>query len=486
MSDLICVFDVGTTGARTIIFDINGKEIAKDYEEYHIPKQAVGISEHNPLIWWNAIKKTCNAISHKVNVNDIIGISAAFLRQTVTFLDNKATVLHPALTWMDEREESSAKDWVEQEGAFRRAMPKILWIKRNRPEIFEKTSKIAFVDTYILNKLCDVLVTDPTNGYWGILNLETLKWDESLADAYDIPVSLWPDLKFPGEVIGELSSEAAKDLNIPINIPIIMGSGDQQCSALGLGVIESGQAKITMGTGTFVDYVFDKPVKPAEGIPIFSIPTPIKGKWNIEATMPGTGTAMKWFRDNFSQLQIQESIKKQINVYDILANEASTIPPGSEGLLVIPLYLFRKGTIHGLGWNHTRAHLIRAIMESAALSAQMYLQIIEAMCRGKVSEIKADGGAMKSPLWAQILADITSKKILLPEEKDGAAMGAAILGFYGTKIYDSFEKAISNMVRFDDIIEPIKQNERTYKKLKRIFMPLLLDSYEKKRVTKDL
>ncbi|GAG26654.1 unnamed protein product, partial [marine sediment metagenome] len=262
-----------------------------------------------------------------------------------------------------------AKDWVEQEGAFRRAMPKILWIKKNKPEIFEKTSTIAFVDTYILNKLCEIIVTDPTNGYWGILNLKTLKWDEDLAEAYEVPMNLWPDIKFPGEVIGELSSKAAKDLHLPNNIPVIMGSGDQQCSALGLGVIETGQAKITMGTGTFVDYVVDKPVSPAKGIPIFSIPTPIKGKWNIEATMPGTGTVMKWFKDNFSQLQIQESIEKQINVYDILTSEASMVPPGSEGLLVLPLYLFRKGAIHGLGWNHTRAHLIRAIMESAALSA---------------------------------------------------------------------------------------------------------------------
>ncbi|MHA2088007.1 MAG: FGGY family carbohydrate kinase, partial [Promethearchaeota archaeon] len=311
MSDLICVFDVGTTGARTIVFDINGKVIARDYEEYHIPKQVVGISEQDPLMWWNAIRNTCNTVSKKVNVNDIIGISAAFLRQTVTFLDKKGEPLHPALTWMDEREEWNEKESIKQEDVFRRAIPKILWIKRNKPEIFEKTSKIAFVDTYILKKICETIVTDPTNGYWGILSLETLNWDQDLAEAYEIPIDLWPEIKFPGEIIGELSSGASKELNLPNNIPIIMGSGDQQCSALGLGVIETGQAKITMGTGTFIDYVADNPIKPPEGIPIFSIPTPIKGKWNIEANMPGTGTAMKWFKDNFSQLQIQESIEKQ-------------------------------------------------------------------------------------------------------------------------------------------------------------------------------
>jgi len=369
------------------------------------------------------------------------------------------------------------------------AVLKILWLKNNKPDLYNQAFKIFFPDTYIYMKLCgkDLFVTDPINGFTGIMNKETLDWDPKLAESYGIPIELWPELHTPGEIIGELLSEAAGNLGLKSNIPVVLGGGDQQCAALGLGVIEKGQAKVTTGSVTCVDYVTgDIPVSPAGDIPIFPVPHVIKGKWIIEGAMPGTGTAFKWFKDNFSQLQIKECEEKHLNVYTELAKEAEGIKPGSEGLLFVPLYMFKKGTIHGLGWNHTRAHMIRAIMESAALSAQMYMGMLEAIGGAKVSEVKSDGGAMNSDVWAQIFADIMSKKILVPEIRDGAAMGAAILGFYGCKKYNSLNDAIEKMVRFEKEFNPIKANVKIYKKLNRLFMPTALDIYQKKRVTKDL
>ena len=113
--------------------------------------------------------------------------------------------MHPAITWMDERGETSAKDW-DTDADLRRILPKILWIKENKPEIFNKVFKIITPDTFVYMKLCDACVTDPTNGMWGMLNKITLNWDEKLAELYGLPIDLWPDLHFPGDVIGELNS----------------------------------------------------------------------------------------------------------------------------------------------------------------------------------------------------------------------------------------------------------------------------------------
>jgi len=487
MNEKICVFDVGTTGARTVIFDLNGKEIIKAYEEYPLTEQSVGISEQNPIIWWNAVKNTCNEVikSGIVDPNEIIGIVGTFQRATVTLIDNNGEVLHPALTWMDEREVSDFRELQEERG-LRRIIPKILWFKNNKPELYDRAFKIICTDSYIYMKLCGECVTDPTNAINGILNMDTLRWDENLADLYDIPIKLWPELHKPGEVIGKLSNEAAMALGLNQDTPIILGGGDQQCAALGLGVVNDGQAKITTGTGIFVDLVFDRPIQPAGDIPIFSFPHVVEGKWVIEGVMPGTGSALKWFKDNFSQLQIKESEEANTDVYDLLSKEAEQVSPGSNGLLFVPLYVFRKGTIHGLSFNHKRAHMIRAIMESAVLSAQMYLNIIEGMAKVKTTELKVDGGGMNSDFWAQMFADVIDKKILIPEIKDGAALGAAILGFYGLGKYSSLNDAIEEMVRFVGVKNPIKENTKIYKKLIRIFMPAVLDINDKKRVTKNL
>ena len=445
----------------------------------------MGVSEQDPMMWWTATKNTCNQVVKRINVNDVIGISGGILRVNATIIDKNGEILHPAMLAMDER----GMDFQAEEG-LRLSIPKILWLKNEKPEIFNKVYKIIFPDTYIYMNLCgkDYCITEPTNGIYGIMNMNTLDWDTNLASKYDLPVDLWPELRTPGEVISELSSKAAGELGLKSNIPVVLGGGDQQCSALGMGVINPGQAKVTMGTYTFVNYVTgNEPAKiVTEEIPIFPIPHVIKGKWMLEGAMPGTGIALKWFKDNFSQLQIKECEEKNLNVYDILIKEAEEVSPGSEGLLFVPLQMFRKGTIHGLGWNHTRAHMIRAIMESAALSAQMYLGMVEAIGRAKTTEIKADGGGMHSDLWAQILSDVMDKKILIPEIKDCSALGAAILGYYGLKKYNSIDNAIEKMVRFEKEFNPIKANVKVYKKLNRLFMPTVLDIYQKKRVTKNL
>ncbi|MFX1326153.1 MAG: FGGY-family carbohydrate kinase [Promethearchaeota archaeon] len=487
MSDLICVFDVGTTGTRTIVFDTNGREITKAYEEYPVVKQPVGISEQDPRTWWNGIKNTCNKVvkNGKVDLDDIVGIAATFHRATTTIIDKNNEILHPALTWMDEREVTDMSSFQE-EGGLRRAIPKILWLKNNKPDLFTKTYKIISPDSFVYMKLCGICATDPSNGIYGILNMQTLKWDENLAELYDIPIDLWPELHASGEIIGELSTESANILGLKPNIPIILGGGDQQCAALGLGVVNTGQAKVTIGTGTFVDYVVDGPIQAAGDVPIFSLPHVIEGKWVIEGTMPGTGTALQWFKDNFSQLQVKECEDKNLNVYEILDREAEKAPPASEGLLFIPLYIFRKGTIHGLSLNHSRSHMIRAILESAALSAQMYLNMLEAMGRINTTELRVDGGGMNSNFWAQMFADIIGKPVMVPEIKDGAALGAAILGFYGCGKFSNTDDAIKSMVRFIDTKIPNKENSKIYKKLTRIFMPAVLEINEKKRITKDL
>ncbi len=484
MSENLLVFDVGTTGARSIVFNTEGREILKFYEEYPTTRQPPGISEQDPKIWWDTIKTTCQKVAKNkaIKPNEISGICATFQRATVSIVDKNGEVLHPALTWMDEREITTFKEFQE-EGGLRRTIPKLLWLKNNHPNLFEKAHKIIFPDVYCYMKLCGEIVTDSTNGIWGIINMQSLKWDEKLAELYDLPVDLWPELHKHGEVIGELSSEAAEILGLKRGIPIILGGGDQQCAALGLGVINKGQAKSTQGTGTFIDYVVDAPIPPPGGIPIFSLPQVVEGKWVIEGVMPGTGTALKWFRDNFSQLQTKECATKDINIFDALSEEAKQVPPGSEGFLIIPLYIFKKGTIYGMGFGHTRGYFVRALMESAALSAQMYLSLLEGMAKQKVDELKVDGGGMNSDLWCQIFADIIKKPIQVAENKDGAALGAAILGFNGLKTYSSHEDAVKNMVRFAETKQPIKENSKVYKKLIRVFMTTVLEIDQKKRLT---
>jgi len=475
----LVVFDVGTTAAKTIIFDAYGFIVRKAYQEYPTETPSPGIVEQNPEDWWMAIKASAKKAldPSKIDLKAVAGIGVTTQRATVAPVDKNAEVLYPAMTWMDARRSPSA-DALSEQYPQRGTISKILWLKDNSPGIFKKAYRFITVDAYIYYKLTGNFVSDFTNSAYGLLDIRKLGWSDELSDATKIPVEKFPSLLPSGEVAGELLPEAASEVGLAAGTPVVMGGGDQQCSALGLSAISPGIIKATTGTGTFIDAVIDKPLFDLYD-PLtrtFCIPHVIPNKWAFEAVLPGTGLTYRWFRDQFSLQEVDTARSVGVDPYDILNLEAASVKPGSDGLILIPLFMFSRGIVWGLSFSHTKAHLARAILESTGYGMNFFVEVLGGQGI-PVSEIRVDGGGARSLLWRQIQADITRKPIVLTRViEDASALGAAILTSYGVGLHKTIDEAIAAMVKVTEKISPIPENCEVYNRIYPKFADMFLQT----------
>ncbi len=472
----IAVFDVGTTVVRSIIFSLNGFSLGSSYEEYPTISETPGQSEQIPEKWWESACRTmqCALKEARISPSDIAAVSVCTQRATVFPVNKRGEALYRALTWMDSRISPSAKMLKEKIGQ-RESLNKILWIKDNFPSVFKETFKFLFVDSYFYFKLAGVFVSDRSNAFYGPFNVERLCWDDELAEEIGTPLDKWVDVQPSGTIIGEVTEAAAKETGLKAGIPVVIGGGDQQCSCVGVGAVKPGLTKVTTGTGTFVDVPIDKPIYDPLGI-LFTLPHVIEGKWMLEGVIPGTGGILRWFRDNFGHLEKEVAEAIEVDAYSILEDEAETVKPGSDGLLVIPLFNFGKGSIHNLSFSHSRKHIVRAIMECNGFGIRGILEMISGM-GVPVDELRIDGGGARSKLWRQIQADITGKRVAVPQLEEAGALGAAILAAKGVGLFRSLEDAVKTMVKIVEIREPNFENKRIYDEIHPVFMKILLSSY---------
>jgi xylulokinase len=475
----LVIFDIGTTAAKTIIFDASGSILYKAYQEYPTQTPSPGIVEQNPEDWWIAIKTSAKKAFHlsKIDPKAVAGIGVITQRATVAPVDKNAEILYPAMTWMDARSSPSADAFSEQYPQ-RGMLSKILWLKDNLPNVFEKAYKFITVDAYVYYKLTGNFVSDFTNSAYGPLDIERLRWSDELSDAAKIPIEKFSSLLSSGKIVGELLPQAASEVGLAAGTPVVVGGGDQQCSALGLNAISPGIIKATTSTGTFVDAVIDKPLFDLYD-PLtrtFCIPHVIPNKWAFEAVLPGTGLIYRWLRDQFSLKEVETARSVGVDPYDILNLEATSVKPGSDGLIVIPLFMFSRGIVWGLSFSHTKAHLARAILESSGYGMNFFIEVMGGQGI-EVSEIRVDGGGARSPLWRQIQADITGKPIVLTRViEDASALGAAILTSYGVGIHKTIYKAIAAMVKVTDKIAPIPENREVYNSIYPKFADIFLQT----------
>ncbi|TXT57457.1 MAG: Autoinducer 2 kinase LsrK [Candidatus Thorarchaeota archaeon] len=469
---LFAIFDVGTTGTRSVVVDEEGRELSKAYEEYPQKPRDIKIHEELAETYWRTACNTMQrAISEFGSAEGIVGVVLATTRDCVTPVDKEGKPLAPTVTWVDNRSTETAKEMAEDIGP-RKSVNKIMWFKENRPQLFSRAYKFIHLDAYLNYRLCGEMVSEPSNARYGPIDHETLKWSEELCEQTGIPIDNLAEIKPPGTTIGGITAEAAKRTSLRKGTLVIMGSGDQQCSALGTGTIKKGVLKATTGTGTFVITHTEEHIE--DPYVMFSNPSAIPGKWILEGVTPGTGLAYRWYRDNYCEPEKMMAAQSDAAAYDLMERSAREVPAGSDGLVIFPFMAYNKGIFYNVGFQHTRAHIARAIMEANGYSINMYVQMMEGILDIEFNEMRIDGGGANSSLWRQIMADCTNKTVLLPRSRDSTVIGAAILGTIGTGVYGSYEEAASNMLRIEERREPIPENVAIYEKQFGIFNKLML------------
>jgi xylulokinase len=492
----VLTIDVGTTGCKVILFDKYGKIISKSSSYFDTKYSYAHWAEQDPEDWWRATVYAIKHALHKVDPKKVIGISLTGQMSGVVLIDENKKAIRPCIIWMDRRAIKQAeevkkifneKDVYEISG--HRIDPaffaiKLLWIKENEKSKFNKAKYFLLPKDYIRMKLCNSIATDygDASGTM-LLDIRKRDWAIELIEGLKLPFEKFPKLLESYEIAGELVEKSAKAFGLKAGIPVITGSGDGLCAALGAGVVKQGICHEVTGTSTVIS-VCSKSLNYDPEMRVIMNCYIIPKVWLIEAPMSTTGAILEWFKNNFL------SYKNKANVYELMNKEASKVSIGCNGLILLPYFMGERspiwdpkarGILFGLTLSHSKGHFIRAIFEGVAFSLNQIIELFENIGI-KIKEIRSTGGGSKSKIWNQIKANVTGKPVNTLKTEETTLLGAMILAFYGLGFYKSLKDASDRIVEIAERNLPKKSLYTQYLKYYSIFKqlyPRIKDLFQK-------
>jgi len=413
--------DIGTSGTKTILMDTQGHLIAQDLQEYDVLTPKPLWAEQWPEVWLQAAKASITNTVQKAGIpsEQIRGIAISGLYGGSGIpLDKDMEPVRP-------------NDYV----------------------IYKLTGNIA-------------IDYSSAGNIGGIFDMNNRTWSKELMDRMGISLSMMPEkIVESTDIIGGLTKEAAAELGLAEGMPAIASGIDCGAANIGLGMFESGIYAAAIGTSMCAAFISDKPAK---GKNLIVWPYLYDAK-RLSYQFAGSATAgaiVKWFRHTMCQFEMEAEKNGGRSAYDVLNEQAASIPVGSEGLIVLPYFMGErspiwdsdaKGTIVGLSLAHTKAHIYRAFLEAVAFSLR---DAMEATGEMLGESILIAGGVTQSKLWRQIFADVTGYPVVCPIHNVEANMGDVMLAGIGTGLL-TFEEVKKWQV-LDEKIMPIQQNHETY------------------------
>ncbi|URZ02187.1 xylulokinase [Clostridium felsineum] len=478
--------DLGTSSVKLVVMNEEGEITTSVSEEYGISYPKPGFAEQNPDDWWEGTKIGINKLINEKGINllDIAGISFSGQMHGLVALDENGKVLIPAILWCDQRTGKQC-DYLNKEFGQDKlskytgnmaltgfTLPKVLWVKENKPEIYKKIAHIMLPKDYISYKLTGKFASDVSDASGTLMfDVENRKWSEDIMKLLNIKEEVLPKVYESYEVIGNVSEEASRETGLSIKTKVIAGAGDQAAGAVGTGTVNSGVLSVALGTSGVVFASSEKfYVDKDNRLHSFCH---ANGKWHQMGVILAAASSLKWWVDNINEDGTQDSFEK-------LLLEAEKSPAGSRGVFFLPYLMgertpyndpYAKGSFIGLNMTHKKGDMTRAILEGVAFALRDSLEILKSL-KVDMKEIRISGGGSKSALWRQIIADVFNLRVSIINSKEGPAYGAGILAAVGVGLFKSVDEACKTLIRTTDQTEPIEQNVIKYNKHYEVYSSL--------------
>ncbi len=487
--------DVSTTGAKALVIDERGAVIASATTEYPLMTPHPLWSEQPPSGWWQGVCASIHAVLGNTGVSGkhIAGIGLTGQMHGLVLLDASGNVLRPAILWNDQRTGVQCAEIVDRAGGPASVLaatgnvvlpgftaPKLLWVRENEPEIYARIARVLLPKDYVRYCLTGEYVTEVSDASGtALFDVGRRRWSSEMLRALEIPIDWLPDCTESTQVSGRVSASAARATGLEPGTPVVGGAGDQAAQAVGSGIVASGVISVTSGTSGVVFAHTDTFAAEAEGR-LHAFCHAVPDKWHLMGVMLSAGGSFRWLRDNLGEPERNAAQSSGEDPYELLTREAAQAPAGSDGLLFLP-YLTgertpypdpaARGAFIGLTIRHTKAHLIRALLEGVSFGLRDCMELVK-QTGVPIRQVRASGGGARSALWRQIQADVFGSELVLVNVTEGAAYGAALLAGVGAGTFASVEQAVEATVRVTDRTTPIPENVRRYEELYGVYHSL--------------
>lgn len=489
--------DLGTSSTKANMMNEDGVIVATDSQQYGTYQPHNGWAEQSPLDWKNAVLSTLKNVVKQANVNkeEILGIGLSGQMHGLVMLDKDDEPMGRAIIWSDQRsgdqldkmfEILPLSKWMEITANPPLApwtAAKILWTRENEPDKYKECKHILLPKDYIRFVLTGDYATDVSDASgMQLLDVKNRCWSDEILDALNIDKSLLGTVYESQEITGTLKKEIADYCGLSENTKVVAGASDNASAAIGTGVINEGEAFVSIGTSAIVYTHLDNYIEIPEGS-LHICCSAVPGCWHSMGGPQSAGLSLEWFKNNFCTNYESEAKALGMDVYSYMNKKISQVPIGSDKLIFLPFLMGERtphmnpklrGAFIGLNTIHGQEHMLRGIMEGVGYSLADCNNIIKDMGI-PVNSMKACGGGAKSDIWLEILSDLFECNIKTLKQDEGAASGACILSGVATGVFESIQDACDKVVKEKKTIYYNQEDTKTYKKYHTLYTKLYYD-----------